>query len=167
MKMLYLSNEKRRWQKNIALSFIIISLTVSSLQNLKTSISSFRYMYRWRGDIVFDIVSWFRKHYSPDTSIVADHPVNVYLPPEYKNTVFVKFQKDKVEQLRSLVNTFRPQLVYYNTGTDETDITPSIREILPSKEVQLIASFDSMNKYYKRYPHSRYLVYEIKYQGVI
>lgn len=163
IRMVYLSTQKKVWQKKVVLGFISIALAINSFQNARIFISSFRYMYHWREDVVFDIIRWWRQHYPANTSIVADHPTNVYLPGEYKNALFIKFQKDKVEQLRSFVNTFKPQLVYYNTGTDKNNIAPPIKEILPNNEVQLVASFNSMSKYYKRYPYSSYVVYKIKY----
>lgn len=163
IRIVYLSAYKRVWRKNATLSFIAIALFFNFLQSLKISISSLRYMYRWKEDVVFDIVRWWRANYSADTSIVADHPIYVYLPPEYKNAVFLKFQKDKVKQLRNLVSSFRPQLVYYNTGTDESNIIPPIKEILPNNEVQLLASFNNRSKNYRRHPHSKYLIYKISY----
>lgn len=163
IRMVYLSKEIKTCQKNILLSFFITAMVITSLQNVKISTNSIRYLYHWREDVVFDISRWWRKHYSLNTSIVADHPVNAYLPSEYKNAVFLKFQKDKLEQLRNLVNIHKPQLVYYNSRSDGANTMPPIKEILPNNEVRLVASFNGASKYYKRDSYSSYLVYEIKY----
>lgn len=163
IRMAYLFVHEKGWQKNATLSFITILLLLNFIQNINISINLFRYMYRWREDVVFDIASWWRKHYSADTSILADHPTYVYLPPEYKNVVLLKFQKDKVKQLRDLVASLRPQLVYYNAGIDKNSVIPAIKEILPNNEAQLVASFNSIGKRYRRYPYSDFLIYKIKY----
>lgn len=123
------------------------------------------YHYHRIDDVAFDIAGWWRDNYPLETSIVADHPAMVYLPPEYKNVKRLKFYEDKVVQFRALIESFRPQLIYYNIEGAQDAIIPSIEAMLPGKRARLVKIFDSEGKRYKRFPYSHYVVYEIIYNN--
>ena len=162
-KMAFYTASRKAWQRKTVMCLIGFFLAVDIAQNAAISAGFFRYMYRWRDDVVFDIVKWWRKNYGPDTAIIADHPVMAYLPPEYKNAKFLKYQKDRVTQLREFVRVFKPRLIYYNTGISKNTVMPPIAKILPGRNVRLAAVFDNSGKYYKRHPQSKYVIYEIIY----
>lgn len=163
IKMVYQTEDKKIWQKKLILGLVGIFLIGDVILNAKVSANSFIYTYHYQEDVVFDITKWWRKNCPPDTSVVADHPLRVYLPPENKNVKFLKYQKDSVEQLRDLTRSFKPQLVYYNTGVSKDSMLPPIEEILPGTKVQLVAFFDNTGKRYKRHPLSKYVIYKIIY----
>jgi hypothetical protein len=163
LKELFNTANTKIYLKHFAIGLISAFLAISFGQNVIATSRSFVYMYHWRDDVVFDVIKWWRENYPPDTSIVADNPTRVYLPPEYKNAKFVKFQKDTVEQLRDLVASFKPELVYYNTGVSRLSKLPPVEDILPDTKVQLIASFDNADRHYKKHPESKYVIYKIIY----
>ena len=149
--------------KFIFLPLIGILFATSITAHGRELINLRRYQYRQKEDIVFEIEKWWRKNIPQDDAIVSDHHAKVYVPPEYKNVKFMKSRENKIEQLKALVNTFYPRIVYCNSGYDENSIMPPIQEILPGLNVKLLASFESAGRSYKRGADSRYLVYEIDY----
>jgi len=162
IKLLHAAGKRYFWLKQIILPLVVFAFSTQLILNSISSFRTFGNMYRWKEDVIFDVARWWSGRYSPQTPIIADHPVYAYLPAEYKNVTFLKFKEEKTEQLRNLVDSKRPQLVYYNSGTDESDTVPPLEEILPNKRVKLVASFDSSGKSYRRYPDSRFLIYEVK-----
>lgn len=161
-KLIILFNRNKIY-KVIVLLFVSALLFVDILINAIEMLRLRTHQFYQEEDIVFDIVDWWRKSYPTDTSMVVDHPTRVYLPPEYKNVKFLNYREDKVEQLRSFVADFKPQLVYYNTGYDKDSILPPINEILPGMDVELVKSFDSEDKYYKRHPNCKFVIYKVVY----
>lgn len=154
---------KRIWPRRALLAVIAMPILMTIGYNTKTTVSSFIYRYHKEEDVVFDIIKWWRGTYPTDTSIVADHPTAVYLPQEYKNARFLKFQYEKIGQLRDLVGTFRPRLVYLEMGPDGNFKGRSIEDILPKIRVKEAASFSNVDRPYKRMPDARYVIYEISY----
>lgn len=164
IKMLYSLLSRRVYLRGIAMVCIFVPLAINVLGNSRAIIDSFLYRYHQREDVVFDIVKWFRKTYPLDTAIVADHPIFVYLPPEYNNVEFLKYQYDRATQLGPLVSSFKPKLVYLDMGEHDGMKMPPIEKILPNVKPRLVASFDNTTKYYKRRPGAIYQIYEIDYK---
>lgn len=113
-------------------------------------------------DIIYDLAKWVEGNVPIDTLIVADHHSNVYIPPEYKNIkIFGGEGKEKIEQLRFLVNNYHPQLIYYNIVPSGDTFLPPIDIMLPNHKVKLIKSFDSSNRSYQRRPKEKFVFYEV------
>lgn len=153
----------RFWQRILINGLIFIGLFLVIMTDLKTSIDLFSYNYRWREDVVFDIARWFKANYPNNTPIVADHPTRAYLPPEFKNVKYVKYQSNKYSQFRVLIEKFRPQLLYCNTIKEESvKFTIEDGGLLGIK-LEPVKTFDNAGKYYKRFPDSKYQIYKIIY----
>lgn len=114
-------------------------------------------------DVVFDVIRWWRYNYPAQTRIIAAHPTQVYLPPEYKNVKVLEFQLDEVAQLKGLVMDFRPELVYYNTRLGGKPELPEIKAIVPGADAELVASFDNIGRAYARFPEARFVIYKMRY----
>ncbi|MFH1190097.1 MAG: hypothetical protein V1682_05335 [Candidatus Omnitrophota bacterium] len=114
-------------------------------------------------DIVFDIARWWRTNYPAGTRIVAAHPTRVYLPPEYKNVKFLRFQLDEAAQLEDLIADLKPELVYYNARPGDKPELPPIEIMAPDADAELAASFDNTGRAYARYPEARFVVYRMRY----
>ena len=145
--------------------FLVCALfTVDILINAAAMLKLRTYQFHYKEDMVFEITDWWRKTYPADTSIVVDHPVLAYLPPEYKNVKRFCYQKDRAEQLKTLVYDFKPQLIYYNIDKSESKMPP-INEILPELKIELVKSFDYDGRYYKIYPNYKFVIYRVFYKN--
>lgn len=155
----------KKLQKKTVIVFVSMLLIIDVGLNGASLIKSMRYKYyTQREDIAFDVAKWWRKNVPIDISIVADHHTRVYILPEYKNIkIFKGYAKDRVEQLRRLVNTYRPRLIYYNAGPCGNVPLPSIEEMLPGKNVRLIKSFESLGRRYQRFSSNKFVIYEVLY----
>lgn len=140
---------------------VFIALTVA--KNETANIKTFSHQYDKSQDVALDAASWLAGRYPPETPIVADHPTRAHVAPGFNNVKFIKFQLDPVVQIRDLVESFKPRVIYLNTGAPQGKRLPSLQTILPDKNISLVAYFDSKSKSYRRYPEGRYEIYEITY----
>jgi hypothetical protein len=134
------------------------------IQNLATSAKYFSDIYHRDHDIVFEIAGWWRNRYPPNVRIAADHPTRAYIPPEYVNARFLEYKPGKVDMLRKLVDTYRPDLLYYNTKDDMMSVMPPVQQIFPGKKIELAASFCNAGRRYQRFPNSEFVIYKIAYE---
>ena len=81
------------------------------------------------------------------------------MPPEYKNTRFLKSQTDRAVQLRYMVKKFKPRLIYYNTFK-----MPPVEDILPDNKVKPLMVLDDPSPFYANLGDIKYSIYEVRYQ---
>ncbi len=161
LKIFYKSLNGKRMLKFAAICIISLIFAFDIFQQASASAASFVYLHHRKGDIVFDIVKWWRGNCSADTHIVADHPTYAYLPPEYKNVKYLKFVDHSNENLRNMVLSVKPKLVYYRI--DRTNGMMPLEKITPELKVRLVVSFDNTGRRYQRFPESSFVIYEIEY----
>ncbi len=117
------------------------------------------------GDIAFEAAAWWRIQQARHPVIVADHYRRVYLPSDYPNVhVFKGYERleEWVAQLRSSVQAYQPDYLYYNAGPVAGAAVPPIEVLLPGYDVELVKRFDSAGRRYQRMAGDRLLVYRIR-----
>lgn len=132
---------------------IVTALLITLALNAKTSLE-------WRinklgqrpgsQDLVWEMQRWWRDNVPPDTAIVAGHPSNVYLPPEFRNVGHFPDSVNKnkginwsVSQLRNQVHRIHPSYIAYNRGAaDEDEVLPEIGELLPEGRFVAVKTFE-------------------------
>jgi len=163
-RMLFRWLEPRRALALAASAAMALAVAVTVVQDTKAMASEIVYIYRQKEDVVFDIAEWWRDNYPPDTKILAAHPTRVYLPPEYANVKFLRFQLDEAQQLRNLLVNFKPELVYYNARPGYGADIPGPEELVPGIRAELVASFDNEARPYARFPKAKFVIYRIRYR---
>ncbi len=155
----------RRLIKRIVIVLVgtlfIADISINATETIKSRI----YQFHQREDIAFELGQWWKENIPINAKIVADHYNCVYIPSGYKNLKTCLWNSEnRAKDLRKLVNTYYPQFIYYNKGRYGTEKPmPSIEEILPTKRVKLIKSFDSAERRYKRCRGDKFVIYEILY----
>jgi len=117
-----------------------------------------------KDDIAFEIERWFLKNIPVDAKIVSDHPIAVYLPPEYKNvrTVNSCAETDPTGKMRELVMSYKPQYVYYNIGKPKCRAISPAEEFMGDRKVRLVKVFDNSGMDYQVNPNSRFVLYSME-----
>jgi len=158
------SLKSRRLFKTIAIILISILFMIDIAINAIKTVRSRVYHFHQNADIAFDLERWWHKNISIDARIIADHYIHVYIPVGYKNIKTLSWnEKNRALRLRQLVDAYRPEFIYYNSGLSTEDFLPPIEEILPDKRVRLVKSFDSMGRRYQRRIGDKFLIYKILY----
>lgn len=154
----------RKLIKKVVITLVSAVFIIDIGLNGASVIKSRTYQFNQKEDVAFVVEEWLSDNIPLDTLIVAEHPSSVYIPPEYKNIkIFNRFLPDGIEQLRHLVNTYRPKLIYYNAGPCGHVAMPPIEEMLPGKKVKLIQSLDSTARQYQRKKGDKFVIYEVLY----
>lgn len=150
--------------KNCVLTSIIILFLIDIFINESAIIKSRIYHFHQSEDIAYEIAKWWRENIPLDAKVVADHYNRVYIPPQYKNVKTLHWgYRDKVGQLRQLVDEYRPDFVYYNEFPPEENPMRPVEEVLPGKKVKLVKSFDNTGRSYQKWPRSKFVIYRIIY----
>lgn len=150
--------------KNCILSLISMLFLIDILVNGSIVIKARLYQFYQHEDVAFDIAKWWRENIPVDARIAAEHYNSVYIPVGYKNIKTINWSHTKrTEQLRQLVENYKPQFIYYNENPYDEISLQSIEEILPGKKAKLIKSFDSASRRYQRKPGDKFVIYEILY----
>lgn len=154
---------KEQIAKKVFLGAVFIFIIADISFNGRAVVSAAINKYHQREDVIFELMKWWRENIPLETRVVADHHTRVYIPAEYKNIkIFKGYQVSRVEQLRNLVNSYRPRLVYYYAGPHGGEPLPPIDEMLPDKNVNLFKSFESEGRY-QRESGGKFVIYEISY----
>lgn len=155
--------------KFLIILFLAFDIVLNGITVIKGRVKSFNQ----HKDIAYELAEWWRQNIPKAAKIVADHPTRVYIPPEYKGVKILRsyksecLKKDVVQELRELVNEYRPQFIYYNLGKkgmpkDDKPWSP-INEMLPDKKVKLIKTFESAGRRHQRFPDDKFVIYQVYY----
>lgn len=155
----------RRTAKSIITFFLcmlfIIDIAINSSITMREKIK----LMHQREDLAYDIGQWWRYNIPSNARIVADHYMNAYIPSGYENVKVCGWDSEnRLQELRHLVNAYRPQYIYYNERSFEKDgVIPSMAEMLPGYRSRLVKSFNGKARRYQRHKRDKFVVYEIIY----
>lgn len=151
------------FKKAVTILFIVFFVFDIAL-NATEMIQSRMYYFRQHEDMVFKVERWLHQNVPLQTKIVADHYIRVYIPPEYRNIKTLDHSGgNRISQLRQLIDSYHPDLVYYNQEPSGAEPFPPLEEILPDKKFELIASFDNKNRYLQREKGNKLVIYKVIY----
>jgi hypothetical protein len=118
--------------------------------------------FRQHDDIAYVIGGWWRENISPNARIVAEHYNSVYIPDGFSNVKTVSWNgKDEENQLKRLVNEYKPRYIYYGTGPQEGYAISDIQAVLPDKKLKLLKAFDPVGRKYQAKPGVTFYMYEV------
>ena len=133
----------------------------------KNTVTERLYQFRQHEAVVFELAKWWRESIPEDSRIVSDFYTRAYIPAGYKNVKTAHWNgKDQVGELRQLVETYKPEFIYYNRSANAIDSKnplPPISEILPNTRVRKVAEFKAENENaYKVWGRpSHFLIYKV------
>ena len=173
INLFYNSFKGKIWIKNGVLAVVCIFLFIDILNNGRMVVALTTNKYHQREDVVYEIERWWRQNMSKEAIVVADHPIRVYVPPEYKNIKILRsyksecLKKDVVRELQEFVNEYHPQYIYYNLGRQgmpkDDEPWPPVNEMLPDKKIRLVKTFESAGRRYQRSPDDKFVIYQVYY----
>jgi len=148
----------------IAIYLIVLLLCVDVASNANALISArIKAINKHKNDISIEMADWFYKNIPVDAKIVSDHYQSVCISDEYKNiAVFNSCTGDefkaKIDKIRALVNSFKPEFIFLNVN-GECYTFPPINEILPNERLKVVKIFENHNLKYQVKENAKFILY--------
>lgn len=152
----------------ISLTVLIGSLYISDIAaNAGEMIRARIAQFRQKEDVSYDIESWWLKNIPAGAKIVAEHYNRVYIPSGYENIRVLSWgegtSEEKTQELRSLINDYQPEFVYYNRNNAAgRDYIPPLNEIIKGRKVKLIKYFRNQAGHYQSKPGANFVIYKLE-----
>ena len=143
---------------------IVLLLCVDVASNANALISArIKAINKHKNDISIEMADWFYKNIPVDAKIVSDHYQSVCISDEYKNiAVFNSCTGDefkaKIDKIRALVNSFKPEFIFLNVN-GECYTFPPINEILPNERLKVVKIFENHNLKYQVKENAKFILY--------
>lgn len=159
--------EKLSFNKALKNIFFIFVFLIIGIQIFQGAQSQLKWLSENQGlskDKFSEFSDWWKANIPDDSKIVSDHHSRVYVPAGYNNIKFFKgYEDNRIDQLKELVASYKPEFVYYNENARGGIGMPVLDEIFPRKNFKLIKVFDSENNSVIGNNKDRFLIYKMYY----
>lgn len=158
-------NARGRVKAIIAVFALMLSADIAL--NGSSLIKDRAYRFGQKYDVAYEIKDWMKANIGDDTAIAADHYIRSYIPGRFSNVrTFYSgyFGKEPSEELLGIVNSEKPEFIYYNEGASGGAALPPIGELLPSIKTEPVRVFDSAGRRYVRSPGDKFAIYKVIYR---